>query len=113
MLVLYPTAVSLIGSLQHYSLTDQDRSFVFLRNYLDVLSDSAFQRAAVTTAKDQAISAGLEAGAQLVASRILTDPALPGLLSGSKPSTPSVDLPMQDSPTPPFVFPRPRPAAMG
>lgn len=49
-LVLYPTAVSLIGSLQHYSLTDQDRSFVFLKNYLDVLSDSAFQRAAVTTA---------------------------------------------------------------
>jgi len=49
-LVLYPTAVSVFGSFQHYSLTDQDRSFVGLQNYLTVLSDSEFQRASVTTA---------------------------------------------------------------
>lgn len=49
-LVLYPTAISLIGSLQHYSLTDQDRSFIGLENYVDVLKDTAFQRSAVTTA---------------------------------------------------------------
>jgi multiple sugar transport system permease protein len=50
-LVLYPTVVSLIGSLQHYSLVDQDRSFVGIKNYLDVLTDTAFQRSAVTTVK--------------------------------------------------------------
>lgn len=49
-LVLYPTAVSLFGSFQHYSLIDQDRSFVGLGNYLGVLTDSAYQRSAVTTA---------------------------------------------------------------
>jgi multiple sugar transport system permease protein len=48
-LVLYPSAVSIIGSLSHYSLTDQDRSFVGLNNYLDVLTDTAFLRSAVTT----------------------------------------------------------------
>ena len=50
LVVLYPTAISLFGSLQHYSLVDQDRSFVGIKNYVDVLSDSAFQRSAVTTA---------------------------------------------------------------
>lgn len=49
-LVLYPSVVSLIGSLAHYSLMDQDRSFVGVKNYVDVLTDSAFQRSAVTTA---------------------------------------------------------------
>jgi multiple sugar transport system permease protein len=50
-LVLYPSVVSLIGSLAHYSLTDQDRSFVGIRNYVDVLTDTAFQRSAVVTFK--------------------------------------------------------------
>jgi ABC-type sugar transport system permease subunit len=59
-LVLYPTVVCLIGSLQHYSLTDQDRSFVGIKNYWDVLTDSAFQRSAVTTAMYfAAISSGV------------------------------------------------------
>lgn len=49
-LVLYPTAVSLIGSFGNYSLIDQDRSFVGIKNYVDVLTDTAFQRATVTTA---------------------------------------------------------------
>ena len=49
-LVLYPSAVSIIGSLQHFSLIDQDRSFAGLGNYLAVLTDSAYQRSAGTTA---------------------------------------------------------------
>jgi hypothetical protein len=69
--------------------------------------------AAAEVVKDQAISAGIQAGAQIVASRILQNPELPKLIASSKPSAPSVDLPMQDSPTMLFVFPRPRPAAMG
>jgi hypothetical protein len=69
--------------------------------------------AAAEAVKDQAISAGIQAGTQIVASQILQNPALPRLVASSKLSTPSVDLPMQDSPTKPFVFPRPRPAAMG
>jgi len=68
--------------------------------------------AAAEAVKDQAISAGMQAGAQIVTSQILQNAALPKLIASSKTSTPSVDLPMQDSPTP-FVFPRPRPAAMG
>jgi hypothetical protein len=69
--------------------------------------------AAAEAVKDQVISAGMQAGAQIVTSQILPNAALPKLIASSKTSTPSVDLPMQDSPTTPFVFPRPRPAAMG
>lgn len=62
--------------------------------------------------KDQAVTAGLQAGSQL-ASQLLSSPQLPRVMAQLTTSTPSVDLPMQDSPTVPFVFPRPRPAAMG
>jgi len=70
--------------------------------------------AAATAVKDQAIAAGVEAGSQLITSQILTNAMAPKVAAAViKTSTPSVDLPMQDSPTAPFVFPRPRPAAMG
>jgi hypothetical protein len=69
--------------------------------------------AAAAAVEDQAISAGIQASAQIVASQTLSNPVLSRLIASAKPSTPSVDLPMQDSPTKPFVFPRPRPAAMG
>ena len=69
--------------------------------------------AAAEAVKDQAISAGIQAGAQIVAAQTVSNPLVSTLIASSKPSTPSVDLPMQDSPTKPFVFPRPRPAAMG
>ena len=48
-LVLYPTVTSLIGSLQHYSLLNQDRSFAGIGNYVRVLTDSAFRRSIATT----------------------------------------------------------------
>jgi len=48
-LVLYPTVTSLIGSLQHYSLLNQDRSFAGIDNYARVLADPAFQRSIATT----------------------------------------------------------------
>ena len=70
--------------------------------------------AAATAVKDQAIAAGVEAGSQIITSQILTSAAVAQMIATvSKASTPSVDLPMQDSPTARFVFPRPRPAAMG
>jgi hypothetical protein len=70
--------------------------------------------AAATAVKDQAIAAGVQAGSQLIASQILTSAVAPRIVASiTKSSNPSVDLPMQDSPTAPFVFPRPRPAAMG
>jgi hypothetical protein len=70
--------------------------------------------AAASAARSQAISAGLQVGEQLIATQILLGlSASTAALSGSKPSTPSVDSPMQDLPTASFVFPRPRPAAMG
>jgi hypothetical protein len=70
--------------------------------------------AAATAVKDQAIAAGIQAGSQIIASQVLTGSATPRLVAAvAKTSTPSVDLPMQDSPTPHVVFPRPRPAAMG
>jgi hypothetical protein len=70
--------------------------------------------AAAAAVKDQAVSSGMQAGAQLVASQIFASTSAPkAALVVLQSSTPSVDLPMQDSPTVPFVFPRPRPAAMG
>ena len=69
--------------------------------------------AAASGVKDQAIAAGVHAGEQLVASQITAPGALQGLLSTLSSSTPSVAVPMQDLSTAAFVFPRPRPAAMG
>ena len=55
-------------------------------------------------AKDQAISAGQEIIASQLAAAVLPNIVL---------NTPSVDLPMQDSPKSPVPFPRPRPDWMG
>jgi hypothetical protein len=63
----------------------------------------------------QAVAAGVQIGQQLIVSQLtgsLTS-APQAKPSIDQSSAPSVGLPMQDSPTPPFVFPRPRPAAMG
>lgn len=48
-LVLYPTVTSLVGSLRHYSLIDQERSFAGIDNYMRVLADPAYQRALAST----------------------------------------------------------------
>ena len=67
--------------------------------------------ATATTLKDQAISAGVKAGEQMIVSQIVVATRLPDLLLSS--SAPSADLPMHDMPAAFSVFPRPRPAAMG
>jgi len=66
--------------------------------------------ATATMLKDQAVTAGIKAGQQIIVSQITNANRLPDLLLSV--STPSVDIPMQVSPTAPFVLPRPRPAAM-
>jgi hypothetical protein len=67
------------------------------------------------TIGQQAVAAGVQIGQQLVVSQLTSSltsvPQTKSFIDQS--SAPSVGLPMQDSPTPPFVFPRPRPAAMG
>jgi ABC-type sugar transport system permease subunit len=49
-LVLYPSVSSLIGSFQRYELTDPNRAFSGLRNYVAVLSDPTFQQSLANTA---------------------------------------------------------------
>lgn len=68
--------------------------------------------ATATALKDQAVSAGIEAGQQLIVGQIMDTTRLPDLLLVSNAAV-SVDLPMQVSPTDLAVFPRPRPAALG
>lgn len=68
--------------------------------------------AAAARVRDQAIQTGSQAVAQIVVDQALSVPptkTVAKLISVS----PSVVSPMQDSSTPAFVFPRPRPAAMG
>jgi multiple sugar transport system permease protein len=48
-LVLYPTVSSVIGSFQRYELTDPNRGFTGLRNYVEVLSDQTFQQSLLNT----------------------------------------------------------------
>jgi hypothetical protein len=67
--------------------------------------------AGATALKDQAVSAGLEAGERLIVGQILDTTRLPDLLLSSPAA--SVDLPMQVSPTDMAVFPRSRPASLG
>lgn len=67
--------------------------------------------ATATALKDQAVSAGLEAGERLIVGQILDTSRLPDILLST--SSRSVDLPMQVSPTALAVFPRARPASMG
>jgi len=69
--------------------------------------------AAAAQVRDQALSAGTQTVAQIVVDQALDDDTLKTLGAKLVSSTPSVVHPMQDLPTPAFVFPRPRPAAMG
>ena len=71
--------------------------------------------AAASQVKDQAITAGTQAAEQIIVSQVLSDPVAKAVVAklSSSTSKPSVALPMQDSATPAFVFPRQRPAAMG
>jgi len=76
--------------------------------------------AAASQVKDQAISAGAQAAEQIIVSQVFNNDPVAGAvvakLSSAVQSTAtshSVVLPMQDSSTRPFVFPMPRPAAMG
>lgn len=63
-------------------------------------------------AKDQAIDAGTQAAEQIIVNQVLSSPVVTKAAVHKLSASPSADLPMQDSPAP-FVFPRPRPAAMG
>jgi hypothetical protein len=76
--------------------------------------------AAASQVKDQAITAGTQAAEQIIVSQVFNNDPVAGAavakLSSTVQSTTtshSVALPMQDSSTRPFVFPMPRPAAMG
>ena len=68
--------------------------------------------ATATQVKEQAITAGTEAITQIIVSQVFSDPAARAV-AGKLTRTPSVALPMQDSTTSAYVFPRLRPAAMG
>lgn len=69
--------------------------------------------AAATAIKDQAVTAATEAGTDLLTAQLTGKRYSSTALIDVFTSTPSVDLPMQVSPTVPAVFPRPRPAEMG
>ena len=76
--------------------------------------------AAASQVKDQEITAGTQAAEQIIVSQVFNNDPVAGAavakLSSTVQSTTtshSVALPMQDSSTRPFVFPMPRPAAMG
>jgi hypothetical protein len=70
--------------------------------------------AIATQAKDQAIGAGTQAAEEIIVSQVLTNTTVAKTMARKlSSSSPSADLPMQDSPAASFVFPRPRPASMG
>ena len=69
--------------------------------------------AAASQVRDQALAAGTQAATQIIVSQINADPLGKLIATRLATSTPSVAPPMQDSTTAAFVFPRPRPAAMG
>lgn len=70
--------------------------------------------AAVNGVKDQAIAAGVQAGEQLVASQVLTPGAARNLVSSlSSSSPPAAATPVRPELPVGFVFPQPRPAAIG
>lgn len=69
--------------------------------------------ATATALKDQAVTAAAHAGEEIVAAQLLGKRYSSTALIDVFTSTPSVDLPVQVSPTAPAVFPRARPAAMG
>ena len=68
--------------------------------------------AAAKNVKDQVLAAGAEAATQIVVGEVFRTPAAETIANRLSP-IPSVARPMQDLATPTFVFPRPRPAAMG
>lgn len=69
--------------------------------------------AAASAFKDQAVVAGMQAGENLLVSQVKTSTAGAVLETLSSSSFPSAGVPMHSSPAGSFVFPRPRPAAMG
>ena len=69
--------------------------------------------AAAAQVRDQAMTAGTQAVAQIVVDQALNESTLKSIGAKLVSSSPSVVHPMQDLPTAAFVFPRPRPAAMG
>ncbi|MEO6396402.1 MAG: hypothetical protein ABIO40_10885 [Devosia sp.] len=70
--------------------------------------------ATVSAFKDQALSAGLKAGQDIIVSQILASgPAGKAGLSDPTSLPPSIDLPMQDSSSGSVSLPRPRPDWMG
>ena len=69
--------------------------------------------AAASQVRDQALAAGTEAATQIIVGQINADPLGKLIATRLSSSTPSVAPTMQDSTTAAFVFPRPRPAAMG
>lgn len=69
--------------------------------------------AAASQVRDQALAAGTQAAEQIIVSQITADPVGKLIASKLSSSIPSVAPTMQDSTTAAFVFPRPRPAAMG
>lgn len=69
--------------------------------------------AAAAQVRDQAMTAGTQAVAQIVVDQALGDSPLKTIGAKLVSSTPSVVHPKQDLLSKVFVFPRPRPAAMG
>jgi hypothetical protein len=69
--------------------------------------------AAAKNVKDQVLAAGAEAATQIVVGQVLSKPTVEAIANRLTSTSPSVTRPMQDSATATFVFPRPRPAAMG
>lgn len=70
--------------------------------------------ATATSIKNQAVATATDAGQQLIAGQILPKKyASSALLDVTGSIVSPAALPMQYSPTAPFVFPRSRPAAMG
>ena len=69
--------------------------------------------AAAAQVRDQAMTAGTQAVAQIVLDQTLDQRALTTIGAKLVSSAPSVVHAVQDLPTAAFVFPRPRPAAMG
>lgn len=69
--------------------------------------------AAAAQVRDQAIQTGTQAVAQIVVDQALNERTAKAVATKLLSPNPAVVLPMQDSSTPAFVFPRTRPAAMG
>lgn len=63
--------------------------------------------------RDQALQRGTQAVAQIIVDQALNEDTVRTVAAKLMSTPPSVAHPMQDTPMAPFVFPRPRPAAMG